>query len=110
MVAAQAATRFERARFVARENRFVILAERDGGDLVRAHLPNPARLTDVLVPGARLVLVPTDDPRRRTRWTVTRVWDGTWVALDAGAAAAAVAEHLRAGGGLASARSAPHGS
>lgn len=87
------------ARFVARENRFVVRAERRGGT-VRAYLPNTARLADVLVPRAPLVLVPADDPRRRTRWTVTRVWDGTWVALDAAAAADLVAGRLREGGAL----------
>lgn len=32
----------------------------------------------MLVPGAPLVLAPADDPARMTRWTVTRVCDGTW--------------------------------
>lgn len=86
--------------FVARENRFVVRAGRPDGGTVRAYLPNTARLTDVLVPGAPLVLVPTDDPARTTRWTVTRVWDGTWVALAAGRASDLVADHLAAGEGL----------
>lgn len=87
----------EQARFVSRENRFVVRARRPDGEVVRAHLPNTARLTDVLVPEAALVLEPTDAPHRRTRWTVTRVWDGTWVALAAGVAADLVADHLEAG-------------
>jgi sugar fermentation stimulation protein A len=95
-----AAPRRERARFVARENRFVLLAERADGREVRAYLPNTARLTDVLVPGAPLMIVGHDDPRRRTDWTVTRVWDGTWVALAASGAADLVATHLRAGRSL----------
>lgn len=90
----------EYARFVARENRFVARVRRDDGEVVRAYLPNTARLTDVLVPGARLVLQATDAAHRRTGWTVTRVWDGTWVALAASVAADLVAEHLQAGGVL----------
>lgn len=97
------------ARFLARENRFVVRALLDpegdhptdpGHREVRAYLPNTARLTDVLVPDAALILVPNHAPQRRTRWTVTRVWDGTWVALDANAASSLVAEHLEHGGTL----------
>ena len=91
---------WETARFVARDNRFVVRACREDGEEVRAHLPNTARLTDVLVPGAPLVLQPTDAPHRRTRWSVTRVWDGTWVALAAGVANDLVAGHLLAGGSI----------
>lgn len=91
---------WEPARFVARDNRFVVRARRDDGTEVRAYLPNTARLTDVLVPDAALVLEPTDAPHRRTRWTVTRVWDGTWVALAAGVASDLVADHLAGGGRL----------
>ncbi len=95
----------EVARFVARENRFVVRARRAGerqapGEEVRAYLPNTARLSDLLVPEARLILARNDDPHRRTRWTVTRVWDGTWVALEAAAASGLVADHLGAGGTL----------
>jgi DNA-binding sugar fermentation-stimulating protein len=108
------------ARFVARENRFVVRArlgplaggapdrskpcDRQGpvaeDEEVRAYLPNTARLTDLLVPDAPLILHHNHDPGRRTRWTVTRVWDGTWVALEATVASRLVADHLDAGGGL----------
>lgn len=91
---------WEPAWFVARDNRFVVRARRGDGGEVRAYLPNTARLTDLLVPEAALVLEPTDDPRRRTTWTVTRVWDGTWVALAAGAASDLVADRLTAGATL----------
>lgn len=91
---------YEHARFVARDNRFVVRVARTDGEVVPAHLPNTARLTDVLVPGARLVLVPASDPSRRTRWTVTRVWDGTWVSLEAGRASQLVEDDLAAGGSL----------
>jgi sugar fermentation stimulation protein len=92
------------ARFIARDNRFVVRARLEGGepdgsgDEVRAYLPNTARLADVLVPDAHLILEPNDELSRRTRWTVTRVWDGTWVALEANAASRLVADHLEAGG------------
>lgn len=87
----------EEARFVARDNRFVVRARRADGEVVRAHLPNTARLTDLLVPDARLLLRPADAPHRTTRWSVVRVWDGTWVALAAGVASDLVAAHLAGG-------------
>lgn len=88
----------EHARFVARENRFIVHARRTAGELVRAYLPNTARLTDLLTPAAPLLLRPADDPGRRTAWTVTRVWDGTWVSLEAGEASRLVADHLAVAG------------
>ncbi len=78
----------------------MVTARRDDGEVVRAYLPNTARLTDLLTPGARVLLVPNDDPSRRTRWTLTRVWDGTWVALVADAAVDLLIHHLEAGNGL----------
>lgn len=90
----------EHARFLRRENRFVVAARREDGTVVRAYLPNTARLTDLLVADAELVLEPTDAPHRRTRWTVTRVWAGTWVALAASLAADLVADHLAGGDAL----------
>jgi sugar fermentation stimulation protein A len=88
------------ARFVARDNRFVVRAELAGGEVVPAYLPNTARLHDLLMPGTALRLAPAEDPGRRTAWTVTRAWDGTWVALAADAASGLVADHLVAGGRL----------
>jgi sugar fermentation stimulation protein A len=86
---------------VARPNRFVVDAELDDGRAVRCHLPNTARLGDLLVPGAALVLASSDDPARRTGWTVTRVRvAGHWVALAAGHASTLVADHLGAGHAL----------
>jgi len=46
------------ARFRARPNRFVVRALLDGGDEVMAHLPDPGRLKELLIPGAQLRLAP----------------------------------------------------
>lgn len=77
--------------FLARPNRFlcrVLLAGPPGsplGDPVEAHLPDPGRLRELLVPGRRLLLAPASNPHRRTRWTVvlvqTEKGDG-WVSVD----------------------------
>jgi sugar fermentation stimulation protein len=90
----------EHGRFLARENRFVARVRRADGSEVRAYVPNTARLEDLLVEGARVVLAPATAPHRVTRWTMTRVWQGTWVALDANAASGLVAEHLERGAPL----------
>lgn len=85
---------------MSRENRFVVRARLASGEEVRAHLANTARLGDILAPGVEVVLQPATTPRRLTRWSVTRVWDGTWVALEANTAADLVVDHLRGGGAL----------
>lgn len=54
-------------RFLARPNRFVVEAEM-GGRPVRAYLPNPGRLRELLFPGASLLLL--FSPGGATEWTV----------------------------------------
>ena len=90
----------QRGRFVRRENRFVATVARVDGELVRAYLPNTARLKDLLRPGVEVVLAPNAAAHRRTAWTLTRVWDGTWVSLEASGAATLVADHLASGATL----------
>jgi sugar fermentation stimulation protein A len=55
------------------------------GDPVEAHLPDPGRLRELLVPGRRVLLAAAANPERRTRWTLvlvqTPAGDG-WVSLD----------------------------
>jgi len=76
------------ARFVARPNRFIVEARLDGvagGGAVRAHLPDPGRLSDLLLPERRLWLEPAPAGRgRRTAWTavVAEVPGGERVSLD----------------------------
>lgn len=68
--------------FVRRPNRFVVEVELDGG-LLRAHLPNPGRLQEVLDPGRRILLRPAP-PGRRTAWTAVGADLGPFlVSLDA---------------------------
>ena len=45
------------ARFLRRPNRFVVECELDGA-LVTAHLPNPGRLWELLIPGRMVMLMP----------------------------------------------------
>jgi sugar fermentation stimulation protein A len=75
------------AVFVARPNRFVVRAALPDGACVDAHLPDPGRLRELLLEGARLRLRPApEQSRRRTRYSVELVHSGgrsgTWVSLN----------------------------
>jgi sugar fermentation stimulation protein A len=75
-------------RFLHRPNRFVVHAEVPDQGGVVAHLADPGRLRELLVPGRRIGLRPEDpSPTRSTLWTAALVespeGDG-WVSLDTG--------------------------
>lgn len=77
------------ARFVERPNRFVVNArlESEGREVV-AHLADPGRLKELLLPGARMGLRPeSPSPTRKTRWTAMLVEApeadaGAWVSVN----------------------------
>jgi sugar fermentation stimulation protein A len=75
------------ARFVARPNRFIVRAALENRRTIEAHLADPGRLRELLVPGAELRLRPAPDgSARRTRFTVALVRapdpTGVWVSVD----------------------------
>ena len=74
------------ASFIERPNRFVVHCRlANGSKTVRAHLPDPGRLRELLVPGRRLWLRHHDDPARRTAWSallVQNVEGNGWVSID----------------------------
>jgi len=63
------------ARFVDRPNRFTVRCRCGSGRLVRAYLPNPGRLAELLLPGAKLFLVSRGGSAagRKTRYTAVAV-------------------------------------
>jgi sugar fermentation stimulation protein A len=61
------------ARFLERPNRFVVHARLRNGRTAVAHLADPGRLLELLVPGRRLWLRPAADPLRKTRWSAILV-------------------------------------
>lgn len=70
------------------------------GGIVEAHLPDPGRLEELLVPGRRLLLRPADGADRRTAWTAVVVRTpegGGWVSLDTTLPNRLVGEALRTG-------------
>ncbi|MGA1820053.1 MAG: DNA/RNA nuclease SfsA [Thermoplasmatota archaeon] len=74
-----------RARFISRPNRFLALVELDEMDLgpVEAHVHDPGRLREVLVPGNEVLLRKADSSTRKTGWDVIagKVGD-TWVLIN----------------------------
>jgi len=57
------------ALFEERPNRFIVLA-RSGSEVLRVHCPNPGRLREILLPGRKLILEYSGNPKRKTRWTL----------------------------------------
>lgn len=75
------------AVLVRRPNRFIVLAQLPAGEPVAAHLANPGRLQELMLPGAELRLRPVPEGRpRKTRYTVALVRSQDppccWVSVD----------------------------
>ncbi len=64
-----------KARFLARPNRFLVVCEDASGNRTKAFLPNPGRLTELLLPDVALYLIhqPEDAHNRATQYTVLAV-------------------------------------
>lgn len=55
--------------FKNRPNRFIAEVEIDG-ILVEAHVPNTGRCKELLVPNAKVYLLPSDNPKRKTKFSL----------------------------------------
>ena len=58
-----------KAIFRNRANRFIVEAELDG-EIVKAHLPNTGRCKELLIDGATVYLKPSDNPNRKTKYSL----------------------------------------
>jgi sugar fermentation stimulation protein A len=58
--------------FVSRPNRFTLLCELEG-KVVKAFLPNPGRLQELLLPGATIFLERSSVPERTLAYTAVAV-------------------------------------
>ena len=64
----------EESRFVQRYNRFLLQVRLEvTGELVEAHMADPGRLRELLLPGKRIWLRPASNPQRKTRWSAVLV-------------------------------------
>ncbi len=84
----------EEATLVSRPNRFIMMVKDSGGVLLRAHCPNPGKLTEFLVPGQPLLVEHHTSTERRTDCTVVAVrYKGKIIPLYA-SKANSIAQHL----------------
>ena len=88
-----------KARFLRRPNRFLLQVRLEHtGSEVEAHMADPGRLRELLIPEKRLWLRPASNPERKTRWTAVLVEspDGSGlVSLDTTLPNRLIAEALR---------------
>ena len=62
------------ARFLHRPNRFLLQVRlEDTGYVVEAHMADPGRLKELLIPEKRIWLRPASNPARKTRWSAVLV-------------------------------------
>lgn len=55
--------------FKNRPNRFIAEVEING-KLVKAHVPNTGRCKELLIPGVKVYLLPSDNPKRKTKFSL----------------------------------------
>ena len=60
------------AEFIDRPNRFLTRVKING-EIVNSHLPDPGRLRELLIPGARLLIRPENGTNRKTRFSTQAV-------------------------------------
>jgi sugar fermentation stimulation protein A len=85
------------ARFVRRDNRFVVQVEYQD-DNHPAHLANPGRLEELLTPERKLWIHPVDDPNRKTQFDVVLIeMNQTLVSVNSQLPNQLIGKALRAG-------------
>lgn len=72
----------EPATFIKRPNRFLAHLQKDGEE-IKAHVPDPGRLKELLIPGADVMVQYNPGPTRKTDWTLTLVKkNSVWVCVN----------------------------
>ena len=83
--------------FRNRANRFIVEVELDG-EIVRAHLPNTGRCKELLIDGTTVYLKPSDNPNRKTKYSLYLVENnGALVAMYSQQASKIVIEAILSG-------------
>ncbi len=72
-----------KGKFIRRYKRFLTDVELDDGQIVTAHCTNTGSLASCLIPGAEVLLTPSNNPHRKTRftWESIRIGD-IWVGVN----------------------------
>lgn len=88
---------WKEAKFIERPNRFLARVELQNG-IVEAHVPDPGRLEELLLPGKRIRLRAAKAGPRRTSWDVIGVeCPAGWVNIDSRLPNLLFGEELREG-------------
>ncbi|MCI6858456.1 MAG: DNA/RNA nuclease SfsA [Eubacterium sp.] len=89
--------RLMEAVFVKRINRFTAIALVDGREEL-CHVKNTGRLRELLFPGVEVLLEPSDNPNRKTKYSLICVrQEEQWVNIDSQAPNALVEEWIKDG-------------
>lgn len=84
-------------RFISRPNRFIAMVELEG-EVIKAHVKNTGRCKELLIPGATVYLEPSDNPNRKTRFSLIAVdKEGKLVNMDSQAPNKVLEEALQNG-------------
>lgn len=88
-----------RGQLVRKVNRFIAEVIVDGnGEKEQVHIKNTGRLKELLLPGAEVLLEHSDNPNRKTRFSLIAVAkNGCWVNIDSQAPNVVAFEALKAG-------------
>ncbi len=65
----------EEGLFIKRPNRFIIHADLNGYQVI-CHCPNTGRMSELLTPGVKLILEKSNNPARKTLYSVVAVYKG----------------------------------
>lgn len=85
-------------RLLKRYKRFMADVELPGGEVVTAHTPNTGSMLQCAVPGHRVLLSQSDDPKRKLKFTLELIEvNGCWVDTNTQRANRVVEEGLRTG-------------
>jgi sugar fermentation stimulation protein A len=73
-------------KFVERPNRFIVIFEIKSGSTEIAHLRDPGRLKELLIPGVKLLIRKAlPNPKRKTKYDVIAVFNqNIWVLINSG--------------------------
>lgn len=87
------------ARLIRRYKRFLADCVLEDGTEVTAHCPNPGSMLGLKDDGARIWLLPNDDPKKKLNygWRLVELEDGHFAGIDAGLPNALIKEALDEG-------------
>ena len=83
--------------FHGRPNRFIARVE-IADEMITAHVKNTGRCKELLIPGVKVVLQKSDDPKRKTEYDLIAVWKGKrLINMDSQAPNKVFYDYLRSG-------------